>query len=140
MTIAITEQKVLNPPSHRIFVFGSNLAGRHGKGAALHARLFYGAETGVAIGHIGQSYAIPTKDQMLRSLALHQIEHFVKGFMAYAKYHSGLQFDVTRIGCGLAGYQNGDIAPMFTSATPNCWFDLEWLRWLPSKNFWDRRP
>jgi hypothetical protein len=141
MSIAITEQKIHDPPSHRIFVFGSNLAGIHGAGAALHAKRFYGAEQGVAIGHINQCYAIPTKDQMLRPLSLGQIKHFVNSFLAYAKNHPNLLFDVTRIGCGLAGYRDDQIAPFFKHATNNCWFDAHWQPELgPEKQYWTKRP
>lgn len=129
----------LPPPSPRIFVFGSNLAGRHGKGAALHARIYYGAQLGVAIGHIGQCYAIPTKDQNLKSLALDDIEYHVKSFLAYARTHPELQFNVTQIGCGLAGYKPEQITPFFMEHTPNCWFDPAWMYWLGEfpTNFWE---
>lgn len=109
----------------RIFVFGSNLLGRHGKGAALRAKMRYGAEYGVAVGHIGQSYALPTKDIDLKPLDLFQIHEFAKQFIAYAKAHPELEFNVTQIGCGLAGHQAKDIAPMF-EYLPNVWYDKAW--------------
>jgi hypothetical protein len=102
-----------------IFVFGSNLAGRHGKGAALHARRHCGAVYGQAEGLQGQSYAIPTKDRALRPLPLAAIELHVRAFLAFAEAHPELQFQVTPIGCGLAGYQPGQIAPMFRLTTNN---------------------
>ncbi len=120
----------------RIFVFGSNLAGIHGKGAALHAKRHYGAVTGVAIGHIGHSYAIPTKDHRLRPLDLGQIEHFIKGFIAYAQNHPVLEFNVTQVGCGLAGFKKEQIAPMFIFAPSNCWFDPEWKD-IVGINYWE---
>lgn len=67
-----------------IFVFGSNLAGRHGKGAALYAREHYGAVYGVGVGPTGSAYAIPTKDGKLRTLPLDQIKKHVDAFLAYA--------------------------------------------------------
>lgn len=104
----------------QIFVFGSNLAGRHGKGAALEARLKHGAKYGVGRGRTGDSYAIPTKDEMLNVLPLTTIHMQVVLFMAYAKAHPQLTFNVTRIGCGLAGYIDSQIAPMFKGAPINC--------------------
>jgi len=62
------------------FVFGSNLAGRHGKGAALTAQRHYGAEHGFGHGHHGMSYAIPTKDAELNPLSLSEIRHFAETF------------------------------------------------------------
>jgi hypothetical protein len=103
-----------------IFVFGSNLAGIHGAGAALHAKQHYGAKLGVGVGRTGQSYAIPTKDMQIRTLPLSVIEYHVREFLEYAKERTDLDFKVTRIGCGLAGYKSEDIAPMFLNATPNC--------------------
>lgn len=109
-----------------VFVFGSNLAGRHGKGAALYAHDVYGAEYGVGIGRTGQAYAIPTKDAELNTLALEYIHHQVKEFLEYARYYKGELFFVTRIGCGLAGYTDAQIAPMFKGAPENCTLDIKW--------------
>ena len=110
----------------RIFVFGSNLAGRHGKGAALYARTHYGAEYGVGRGKTGCSYAIPTKDEQLRVLPLSLIQQYVEHFIEYANQHQEHTFQVTRIGCGLAGYQDHQIAPMFKGAPSNCDLPEEW--------------
>src|SRR5437870_4357129 len=88
-----------------IFVFGSNLAGRHGKGAALHARKHHGAIYGQALGLQGSSYAIPTKDSYLFTLPLHIINIYVDVFLAFAAANPNLTFQVTPIGCGLAGYK-----------------------------------
>lgn len=113
-----------------IFVFGSNLAGRHGKGAALEARLKHGAVYGVGVGRTGNAYAIPTKDLRLNTLELDEIKLYVDQFILYAKAHPELKFYVTRVGCGLAGYKNKDIAPMFVDAPDNCSLDLEWLPFM----------
>ena len=102
-----------------IFVFGSNLAGRHGKGAALHARMHHGAIYGIAEGLRGASYAIPTKDESLRTLPLERISHFVERFKGVARIQNHLTFRLTPIGCGLAGYKPEQIAPMFKDAPPN---------------------
>lgn len=109
-----------------IFVFGSNLAGRHGKGAALHARESYGAQYGIGVGRTGNSYAIPTKDEHLNPLPLVEIETFVSGFLDYASLHPELEFAVTKIGCGLAGYKEHEIKPMFKGAPLNCRLPEGW--------------
>jgi hypothetical protein len=103
----------------RVFVFGSNLAGRHGKGAALWARLHRGAISGRGEGLQGHAYAIPTKDKYLRPLPLHEIRRHVIRFLVFAERHAELTFEVTPIGCGLAGYQPKQIAPMFARVTSN---------------------
>ncbi len=115
-----------------IFVFGSNLAGRHGAGAALYARRYYGAIYGQGKGRQGNSYGIPTKDQKLSTLPLDVIRQEVNVFIKYAQDHPHEKFFVTRIGCGLAGYKNEDIAPMFLDAPDNCVLDNAWLVVLDS--------
>jgi hypothetical protein len=72
-----------------IFVFGSNLAGRHGKGAALHAKNHYGAIQGVGFGRTGNAYAIPTKDENLQVLPLTTIRAWCWAFIEYARAHPG---------------------------------------------------
>lgn len=109
-----------------IFVFGSNLAGRHGKGAALCARNEHGAQYGVGLGRTGKAYAIPTKDEQIRTLPLPRIAGYVADFLNYARQHPELEFQVTKIGCGLAGYQESDIAPMFQGAPGNCHLPEGW--------------
>lgn len=111
-----------------IFVFGSNLAGRHGKGAALCAMKEYGAIYGQGVGRQGDSYAIPTKDENIETLPLFLIYPYVIDFIYYAIKHPELEFNVTRIGCGLAGYDDDDIAPMFESAPENCKLPEGWRR------------
>lgn len=103
-----------------IFVFGSNLAGRHGKGAALYARKHRGAKYGVGEGRQGNAYAIPTKDARLCPLPLCEIKRNVATFLIYAAANPTLRFQVTAIGCGLAGYKPSEIAPMFAGAPRNC--------------------
>ena len=109
-----------------VFVFGSNLAGRHGKGAALTARYKYGAKLGVGVGRTGNAYAIPTKDERLRSLPLNIIQKYVANFLEYARSNPDTVFLVTRIGCGLAGYKDEQIAPFFAGAPENCYLPTEW--------------
>lgn len=102
-----------------VFVFGSNLAGRHGRGAALEARQKWGAIYGQGVGRQGNSYAIPTKDASLHTLHLDDIALLVDDFIAHAFDHPGDSFLVTAIGCGLAGYSPREIAPMFNGAPEN---------------------
>lgn len=102
-----------------IFVFGSNRAGRHGKGAAYWARMNRGAIYGQGEGLQGNSYAIPTKDEKLHRLPLEDIQKHVEKFLEFAKVCYLTTFEVTPIGCGLAGYKHKHIAPMFRSAPPN---------------------
>ncbi len=109
-----------------IFVFGSNLAGRHGAGAALYAHQHHGAIYGQGQGRQGNSYAIPTKDHQIRTLPLNQIKVYVDDFKNYADANPDCQFQVTRIGCGLAGYTDKDIAPMFKDAPSNCILPEGW--------------
>lgn len=87
-----------------IFVFGSNLAGRHGKGAAKYAKDLCGAEYGVGIGRTGDAYAIPTKDENLKTLPFNKIMLYYDDFIGYAKQNPNLLFIVTPFGTGLAGY------------------------------------
>lgn len=103
-----------------IFVFGSNLSGRHGKGAALFAIKNHGAKYGQGEGRQGNSYAIPTKDENLKTLDLQVIETFIKRFISYARENTNETFQVTAIGCGLAGYVYNQIAPMFKDVSSNC--------------------
>lgn len=109
-----------------IFVFGSNLAGRHGKGAALTAYQAYGAVYGKGQGFQGRSYAIPTKDLFLKTLPLERIKVYVNTFIEFARKNPDMRFTVTRIGCGLAGYKDEDIAPMFAEAPYNCSLPEGW--------------
>jgi len=102
-----------------VFVFGSNLAGRHGKGAALFARKHHGAIYGIGEGIQGSSYAIPTKDEKLKVLPLSTIKEYVNSFLSFAEVNSTMKFILTPIGCGLAGYSPKDIAPMFKDAPSN---------------------
>jgi len=110
----------------QIFVFGSNLAGIHGAGAAKYAVLNHGAIYRQGIGLQGDSYGIPTKDHNIRTLPLKDIHVYVNDFKQFATQHPELTFNVTRIGCGLAGYQDKDIAPMFTGAPTNCNLPQGW--------------
>lgn len=94
-----------------VFVFGSNLAGMHGGGAAAMAHRCFGAVWGKGVGMQGQSYAIPTMQGGVET-----IKPYVDEFIGFAKSHPELRFLVTKIGCGIAGFRNEEIAPLFAEA------------------------
>ena len=122
---------------NKVFVFGSNLAGIHGGGAARVAHKQHGAEWGVGEGRTGDSYALPTKEtDVYTSRSLVDVAGSVESFMEYAVANPDLEFQVTRIGCGLAGFTDEDIAPMFKHAPSNCLFDSAWQPWLNNVRFW----
>jgi len=100
---------------NQIFVFGSNLGGRHGAGAAYKA-LKWGAELGRGVGLYGQTYAIPTKNYNIETLPVEDIKPYVEEFIKFAESRQDLEFLVTEIGCGLAGYKPEQIAPLFEKA------------------------
>ena len=102
-----------------IFVFGSNLAGRHGAGAAKFAVQHHGAIYGKGWGLQGKSFAIPTKDANIKTLPLSSIKAYVDMFKEYAQENPELTFQLTPIGCGLAGYTYEDIGPMFKNSPSN---------------------
>lgn len=109
-----------------IFVFGSNLAGRHGKGAALYALQVCGAIYGQGVGLQGNSYAIPTKNERIQTLPLDEIRKYVQEFKEFAIKNPELTFRVTRVGCGLAGYDDVDISPMFNGSPSNVILPEQW--------------
>jgi len=121
---------------NEIFVFGSNLAGRHGAGAALYARKHHGAIYGQGIGMQGNSYGIPTKDNHIKTLPITEVKKYIDQFVEFAETHPENHFQVTRVGCGLAGFTDKQIAPLFANSPSNCYFDFAWKPFLPSFNFW----
>jgi len=110
----ITGENITKLEENQIFVFGSNLSGRHGKGAAKTA-LGWGAKWGQGKGLQGRTYGIPTKDASIRrTLSILEIKPFVDEFIIFAKTNPNLIFLVTEIGCGLAGLKPKQIAPLFS--------------------------
>lgn len=118
------------PQDGEMFVFGSNLSGIHGAGAARAAYEKYGADLQIGFGPRGRSFAIPTKDWLIDSMSLHDIEVFVKQFVKFTYNTRQYNFFVTRVGCGLAGYKDSDIAPMFRNCNINCNFPEEWKQYI----------
>jgi hypothetical protein len=122
------------PKDNEILVFGSNTRGWHGKGAALLAKLYYGAVQYKPKGLMGQSYAIATKGvneetRRLYSLPIARIVIDILLFCEFTKKNTDMRFFVTAVGCGLAGYGDDEIAPYFKGAI-NCSFPEEWEVYL----------
>ena len=111
MDIRIAPSYISKLAPNEIFVFGSNLEGMHGGGAALTAYKKFGAVWGQGVGLQGQSYAIPTMQGGVET-----IKPYVDEFIDFARKHSDLRFLVTPIGCGIAGFKPSQIAPLFKEA------------------------
>ena len=108
---AFTPERIMSLRPDEVFVFGSNLAGMHGGGAARVAYERFGAVWGCGVGLQGQSYAIPTMQGGVET-----IKPYVDQFIDYAISRPDLFFYVTRIGCGIAGFVDAEIAPLFAAA------------------------
>lgn len=106
-----TPERIMELKANEVFVFGSNLSGFHAGGAARIAMEKFGAVWGKGIGLQGQSYAIPTMQGGVET-----IKPYVNEFVQFANSHNELTFYVTRIGCGIAGFNDEDIAPLFVDA------------------------
>jgi hypothetical protein len=106
-----TPERIEQLKQDEVFVFGSNLAGMHGGGAARVAFQHFGAVMGCGVGLRGQSYAIPTMQGGVET-----IRPYVEEFIGFAREHPEFFFYVTRIGCGIAGFRDRDIAPLFADA------------------------
>jgi hypothetical protein len=120
----------------RIFVFGSNLSGIHGAGAAAFAYKKHGAVWKQGEGWAGNSYALPTVGKNIEPMTLAEVVPHVNTFLQFAKNHPEFEFQVTRVGCGLAGFTDAEIAPLFAGAPENCLFDTAWRTYLPDAQFW----
>lgn len=98
-----------------IFVFGSNLAGVHGAGAAKYAYKKHGAQWGVGEGLTGNSYAIPTKGKKIETLPWSQVRDAIVRFLDFAKRHPHLDFALTPVGTGLARHSKEDVWDLLTT-------------------------
>lgn len=109
----VTSNRIQELKPGEIFVFGSNLEGAHGGGAAFQAYRKWGAVWGQGVGLQGETYGIPTMHGGVAEIA-----PYVKEFIDFAKAHPELTFLVTEIGCGIAGFRPEEIAPLFKDAVP----------------------
>lgn len=101
------------------FVFGSNIMGHHGGGAALYAFDNFGAEEGIGEGLTGQCYAFPTLNQHMQRYTRAELESIRDAFYRCAFAHPELTFLLTRVGCGIAGYPEEDMLALFEDAPVN---------------------
>lgn len=107
----VASDRISRLVENEIFVFGSNIQGAHGGGAAWFAHKTFGAEWGVGEGITGRTYALPTMEGEA------SLKKAVNNFIACAKQHPELTFLVTAVGCGIAGYSPDEVAPLFKEAT-----------------------
>jgi len=114
-----TPELITELGENQVFVFGSNLAGKHNGGGAKVALEKFGAIYGKSIGIQGQSYAIPTLGYSFERLPLEEIGLYIKDFINYSESNPSKEFLVTKIGCGIAGYDLSKIAPFFSKINKN---------------------
>jgi hypothetical protein len=114
----------------QVFVFGSDLAGRHQGEDGLTALRRYGATYGRAVGLQGHSYAIPVRDERGALLPLAAIRPYVDAFVRFASTHRELAFNVSRVGCGRGAYRDEQMAELFAGAPANCRLPRSWERQL----------
>ncbi len=126
---AFTPERISELKADEVFVFGSNLEGMHGGGAAWVAFQKFGAMLGCGVGLRGQSYAIPTMQGGVET-----IKPYVDEFIEFAHQHQEYKFLVTKIGCGIAGFRNEEIAPLFENAIDleNVILPKEFVNWIQS--------
>lgn len=120
----ITPEQITELKPNEVFVFGSNLEGAHGGGAAATAYRHFGAIWGQGVGLQGNSYGIPTMHGGVEA-----IRPYVEEFIDFARSHPELHFLVTRVGCGIAGFRDEEIAPLFAEAAhlENVWLPASFL-------------
>ena len=121
----VASDRIATLGENEIFVFGSNIQGAHGGGAAWFAHKAFGAEWGVGEGLTGRTYALPTMEG--EASMKNAVDHFI----ACAKQHPELTFLVTAVGCGIAGYTPNEVAPLFKESTslenvylPQCFWNV----------------
>lgn len=119
-------------PKDVYFVFGSNIHGVHGRGAALTARKHFGAKLGIGVGYSGMSYAIPTKATPYQTLPLLIISQYIQEFIKETQT-TDKRFYLTPIGTGLAGYRVDEIAPLF-KGVKNCYIPSTFRPYLEEPN------
>ncbi|BFP39537.1 hypothetical protein FGF1_03820 [Flavobacteriaceae bacterium GF1] len=133
----ITPQNITELLEHEVFVFGSNLAGKHSGGAAKVAQENFGAENGIGEGMTGKSYALPTLTKNLRKRSLKSLQSSVDKLLETVRENTDKQFLITEVGCGIAGFTYEEIAPMFKEfyPLPNVSLPLAFLELIGIKGF-----
>jgi len=123
------------------FVFASNELGIHGSGSAKAAREQHGAVMHQGFGPQGDSFGIPTCSKPTNlpdhEISVDKLFYYIKAFIMWAEMYPEEEFQVTQIGCGLAGWKKEQVAPMFGTAPANCLFDTEWKPFLgDDRRYW----
>lgn len=116
--------------SDQVVVFGSNESGKHLGGAARQAYKCWGAAYGQGFGQAGSTFAIPTMDWELNQLTLAAVSFYVQRFLRYTVVYPDTTFLVTRIGCGIAGFKDEQIAPLFKDCPSNVHLPAAWVKIL----------
>jgi hypothetical protein len=133
MTFKFHDENVI-PTGDWIYVFSSNLAGKHAKGKARIARVNFRAEFGIAEGRTANAYAIPTHDKHLAALSIDSIKAAIEAFLHYANENKKLNFFVTRIGCEDSPFGDEQMGQLFANATENCSLPLCWKIYARAKS------
>jgi hypothetical protein len=126
---AFHKDGTMAPPQH-VFVFGSNLSGIHGAGAAKYANQVLKYPWGIFEGLTNGAYGIPTKDADIGFMELEKIRPFVERFCDHTHRNPQNRYFVTRVGCVLAGHEDRHMAALFREAAANCSFAEEWRPYL----------
>jgi len=133
MTFKFHDENVI-PTGDWIYVFSSNLAGKHAKGKARIARVNFRAEFGVAQGRTSNAYAIPTHDKHMAALSIDSIKAAIEAFLRFAHENQKLNFFVTRIGCEDSAFSDEQMGPLFASAPENCSLPRSWKIYAHGKS------
>lgn len=135
----------MSDTSNMVFCYGSNTLGKNGGGAAKAAQTSHGARYNQGFGPMPDGdaptcFALPTCSKPTNepdsAISLDTFRYYIYCFILYAKMHPELTFQVTRIGCGLAGWADTVVAPLFAEAGANCFFDSAWEPLLPGRKYW----
>lgn len=119
-------QQITELKENEIFVFGSNLAGKHSAGAAFQAKKHFGAEIGVGEGLRGQSYAFPTLGRDFEKLSVGHLETSRRILYNTCEANPTMRFLLTKVGCGIAGYEEAEMKALFVEAPANLILPDDW--------------
>ncbi len=104
---------------NQVFIFGSNLAGRHAGGAARQAHEDFRAEWGVGEGLTGKCYAFPTLDENHQKRSDEDLKESVKKLWLTVVANHDKEFLLTKVGCGIAGYSENYMRDLFKGFPKN---------------------